>query len=866
MPQTHVVQTSFLSGVLDPRASARVETDAYQQGMLVGLNVVPVHLGGVRRRPGTVKRSLLQNQLTRISSGVTVTAPNGGTAANANDDDETTLLTTTVNVSTVDPYVVVHYDLGSDKQVLFADVLGISSSGGSSVEFSVQFSTDNATWFTLSNLFPSVDTVERSYRREEAPGVTARYWRVVKVGGTDMGTAKITIAGFNLWQDSGVISEGRLLGWEVSTDERYCVVLTDRSAAIFDGDDGSFLDRVPMPYTSADLFELDAAPNVESIFMVHEDYPVRVLTRETVTNFQTFEAAFTNVPQIDFADSSSPSPTADVQVLTFNADWNEGDTFQISLDGAKTGQIAYASTDAQTAENIAREVQKLWVVKAFTGVTCDVTAPSEFTLSFTEGSADAYGDVTVSILETVGTTKGKVAVVHSTTGVSRREPLWSATRGYPRSVEFYEGRLYFGGTRSRQQSLIASVVNDILQLDTAEGLDDDAIFTTLNGRKLNAITGLFGGRSLQMFTTGGEFRYVKEQGVPITPSDAPVNQTQYGAAKIRPVALDGATIYVQRNRKSIRDFRFDYTENAYNSLGVSSLAPHLIYDVKDLADWNGSAIDEISLVFVVNGSNPDRTDAAASTGVILASDGTEFDARTPNDHGELSFPHGSIAVFNSRREANVQAWTIWTTQGEFKACATVLREIFFLVKRTIDGVEGLYLEQADDNLYTDCAAIVVNSPASSTVSGLDHLDGEECRVRADGFVLENVTPVAGEATIELDAESIEVGLDWQLVVEPMPLQTILAGNSSNLMRRKRVVNVAARVRDTLGLYINGRPIPDQHFDIDSFDEAPTPFSGTRFIEETSVWDRAKDKTAIFSQVDPLPFEMLAIDVQLEVSG
>ena len=864
MPQTHVVTTSFLSGVLDPRASARVETDAYQQGMLVGLNIVPVHLGGVRRRPGTIKRALMPNQLTRISSGVTPTAPRGGTAANANDDDETTLVTTTTNVSTLDPYVVIHYDLGTAKAVLFADVIGILSDGGASTQFAIQYSNDNVAFTTLGAALPSVDETERSYRR--AGPVTARYWRVAKIGGADMGSVHITISGFNLWQDSGTVSEGREIGWEVSTDERYCVVLTDRSATIFDGDDGSFIDRAPMPYTSADLFELDAAPNVESMVLVHEDYPARFLVRESVTNFQTFEAEFTNVPQVDFADDDSPTPTSDVQVITFDANWNEGDTFQISLDGARTGQIAYAGDNAQTAENIAREVQKLWVVKAFSGVTCVRTTTLEFTLSFTQGSADAYGDATLSILETVGATKGTAAVNHTVTGVSRREDLWSETRGYPRSVEFYEGRLYFGGTRSRQQSLVASVVNDILQLDTAEGLDDDAIFTTLNGRKLNAITGLFGGRSLQMFTTGGEFRYVKEQGVPITPSDAPVNQTQYGSAKIRPVALDGATVFVQRNRKSIRDFRFDYTENAYNSLGVSSLAPHLIYDVKDLADWNGSAIDEISLVFVVNGTNPDRVDEAASDGCILRADGTPFDAASPNDHGELSYPHGSIAVFNSRREANVQAWTIWTTQGEFKACATVLREIFFLVRRTINGVEGLYFEQADDELRTDCAAVVTNSPASSTVTGLDHLNGEECRVRADGFVLEDVTPAAGSATIELEATNIEVGLDWQLVVEPMPLQTFAVGSSSNLMRKKRVVDVATRVRKTLGLYINGRPIPDQSFDINNFDTAPVPFTGTRFIEETSVWDRAKDKIVTFSQVDPLPFEMLAIDVQLEVSG
>ena len=48
--RTDFVQNNFLSGVLDPRANARVETDAYNNGLLVGENIEPVHLGGLRRR------------------------------------------------------------------------------------------------------------------------------------------------------------------------------------------------------------------------------------------------------------------------------------------------------------------------------------------------------------------------------------------------------------------------------------------------------------------------------------------------------------------------------------------------------------------------------------------------------------------------------------------------------------------------------------------------------------------------------------------------------------------------------------------------------------------------------------------------
>jgi len=825
VPKSHVIQTSFLNGVLDPRAAARVDTSAYNQGLLRGINVVPVHLGGVRRRPGLRYCATLPNILERVSAGVTVTAPNGGTTANANDDNDSTLVTTTNNVSTTDPYVVVHYDIGSAQEILFADCLGISSTSGSSTEFCIQYSTDDAAWTTLGSSFEAVDTTARHYRR--AGPITAQYWRIVKIGGTTMGTAKINVFGFNLWLDTGTISKARAIAFEVSTSEPYVVVLTDRSATIFTG--SAIVDRQPMPYTNSQIMDVDAASFAETLALVHEDVSPRFLIRETTTNFQQFEMDFVNVAQIDYADSLSPTPVSDVQVVTFTS-FVEGDTFQLALEGAKTAAISYSGANATTAANIAREVQKLWSVQAFTGVSCSGTGP--FTVTFADAAADAYDKMVGTTLTGTGT----ITVSHSITGTSRKEPVWSATRGYPRTVEFFEGRMYFGGTASREQSIIGSQVNNILEFGIGEGLDDDVVFVTLNGRQLNAIQGLFAGRSLQLLTSGGEFRFVKELGVPITPADYPVNQTQYGAAKVRPVTIDGATLYVQRNRKSIRDFRFDYQQNAYDSIGVSSLAPHLIYDVQDMAAWNGSASDEIGLVFVVNGTNPDTSDEA--------------------------FPNGTVAVYNSRKEAQIQAWTIWTTDGEFKSVATVNTDIFFIVKRTVNGVDYLFYEQADDSYYTDAAVQEYHLTPLATVSGLEHLNGKECRVVADGFVLSNVTPSAGTATIDQVSTYVEAGLDWTPEVTPMPLQT-LTPVGSNMMAKRRIVKIKAKVRNTLGLLVNGRVLPDRYFDIDSYDSAATPYTGVLPLEETTNWDEKQDKLVSLTQVDPLPMEILAIEVQLE---
>lgn len=823
-----VVQSNFLSGVLDSRASARVEADAYNEGLLVGNNIELHHLGGIRRRRGLRFRYALPNVLTRISSGITATAPNGGTASNATDDSTTTVVTTTTPVGTTNEFVVVHYDLGSAKAVAFADVLGIRTVSGSSTQFRVQYSSDNVSW---DNLVPSgsselnldvIDTAPRDYRR--VAGVSRRYWRVVRIGTTNL-PSNITLADFNLWQDSGTISNVRLLPFEVSDTQRFVVAVTDRSATVFQN--GEWYDSIPLPYVSADIQEIDADASESELIVVHEDYPPRVLFEDSTGNMQSEPTVFSALPKVDYADSLSPVPTSEIQVITFGGTLAAGvNTFQVALEGARSASISYAgdSSAAQqlaTADNLAREIQKLYTVPGEYGVSCARTNTNEYTVTFAEGSAKAFKLMSVTPV----TGEGTATVARTQAGTTRSEDAWSATRGYPRTIAFFEKRIYFGGTRSKPQSLFGSRVNDTLNFELSDGLDDDAIFVTLSGQQTNIIRGLLAGRTLQIFTSGGEFRYVVQPGDPIRPRDVPKNQTQHGSKKIRPVAVDGATVFVHRTGKALRDFKYEYQEDAYGSLPLSSLAPGLLNDITDLAAWNGSQVDELNYVFVVN------------------SDGT-------------------VAVLNLRKESDVRALVSWTTAGLFKAVTCVLEDIFFAVLRDINDTAILMLESLEYDYYTDCAAKVVNDPASASVVGLSHLNGQECVVRADGFHLSNETPAGGAITLDSVYEDIEVGLGFNPSATPMPLNAMTPSGAS-FMRKRRVVKIRTRVRNTLGLLINGRVIPDRKFDVNNFDEPAIPYSGVHTLEETSNYDETEDKLVTFSQNSPMPWEILGIDVVME---
>lgn len=824
MAKANYLQSSFTSGVLDPRLAARTDIRQYYQGMSVGRNVVAVPLGGVKRRPGLRFIFEAPARLTRVSSGITPTAPNGGTAANANDADSTTQLLTTTNISTTNPYVIVHFDLGSAKTIVMAEVLDLLLNVGTSTsEVSIQFSTDDIAWslFGTTTVIPggfgTVDATARSYARYGE--TTARYWRVARSSGgvlPDLGTADFQLSGFNLYEaGGGSLSAVRLIPFERSEDERYMVVLTEGFATILTG--GDVVAVVPTEYASADLPDIDAAQTADIMVLVHEDHAPMILERQSATNWQLFAVTFTSVPQYDFDDASSPTPTSAVQDVTFTG-YTEGNTFQLELDGARTGPIAYTPTSTTTtAENIRRAVQKLYTV-GFTGVSVAFTAGTTYRITLAEESADAYG----LMIGTTVTGTGTIAVANVVTGVARREPIWSATRGYPRTVSFHEGRLWFGGTRSLLQAYIGSVVNDFFNFETGEGLDDDAVFGLLNTAQLNAITALKSGRFLQVFTTGGEFRFVSS---PITPADAPRNQTEYGTAKIRPVANDGATIYVQRTRKVVRDFLYRYEEDAYSSAPLSVLAQHLVTGIVDISSWQGSDEDDANYVFIVNDD-------------------------------------GTMAVYNTLRSQEISAFTHWTTDGLFKAVGVVGDDRYFAIERDIDGADRIMIELADDDFYTDCAL----QSSYPTGGQFAHLEGETVRIRADGFVLTSVEVASGNVIVEDDytpVAGIEAGLDWTPVVTTMPLNSDF-GSGGNYLRKKRVTHMRCLVHESLGVRYNSRPLPDTFFDLDNFDEAPEPYTGVHSIEETSNWDEGP-LTQTWDQVDPLPFHLLGIDLTVETS-
>ena len=374
MAKTRFTQNAFTSGVLSPLIKGRTDLNQYYQGLEVGDDWVLIPQGGVKRRPGT---QFIDKALPILERNTTTPAmPNGGVAANINDGSDSTTATTTTNISTLNPYVVAKYDLGASTYIELVDIRGIFLTTNTSDEFRIQYSDDDVTYFNAGTV-PSLSSTSQDFRiRIER---TARYFRLARIGSTDLGADKVSLAEFNLFELSTTLSKVKLKDFSVETDKHFLISLTEGNARIYHQDTTTIIQNLyqadlKLPYTSDEVADVRDVQVENVMLLFHPNHPTkRIINVSGLDEWTVDDFPFVNVPQFDFDDSSSPASVSDVQVLTFvngGKSWTAGHTFQLDLEGVLTKTITFAgdATTAErnsTAENIRKNIQDSPVMGEF---------------------------------------------------------------------------------------------------------------------------------------------------------------------------------------------------------------------------------------------------------------------------------------------------------------------------------------------------------------------------------------------------------------------------------------------------------------------------------------------------------------------
>ncbi|OKH89129.1 hypothetical protein [Thalassospira sp. TSL5-1] len=336
------------------------------------------------------------------------------------------------------------------------------------------------------------------------------------------------------------------------------------------------------------------------------------------------------------------------------------------------------------------------------------------------------------------------------------EPAFSAVRGWPRSVTFHQDRMVIGGSRDLPNRLWLSHSGDLFNFELGEGLDDEAIEFALLADQVSAISAVFSGRDLQVFTSGAEWMV---SGTPLTPQNIQVTrQTRIGSAPDRnvpPVNIDGATVFAARNGGEMREFLFTDLEQAYGSADLALLSGHLIHSPVDQAyDANRR------LLHVVMGD-------------------------------------GSLATLTLYRSEGVTAWSRQETDGYFRNVAVSGSDVYLAIER--DG--RFFLGRFDDGLGFDLAIAGSAAVSQERWGQFGLLDGMKVAVWADGQLYRDVMVEGGNIGLASPARTIVAGLPFRHEIAALPP---VGGDGSRPYGGAclRLVSATFRLHDSAGLAVD----------------------------------------------------------------
>jgi hypothetical protein len=577
-------------------------------------------------------------------------------------------------------------------------------------------------------------------------------------------------------------------------------------------------------FAETDIFGLAFAQSADKLYTVHEDYQPREITRTSDTSWTISEFANVDGPYFDENRTDTTiTPTGTLTVggtITLTASTAIFD----SLDTMGTGGTG--NVDRWIRIHSAAEV-----------LVCQITAYTSTTV------------VTGTVYQfTTGAVAGDFAATKAW-----RLGAWSSTTGFPTGIVFHENRLCFSATPVETQSFWMSKTDDYVNFEptsvgevtAAEALqvaDDAGIRQTLASGEINAIEWMSSSQGLFIGTVGGPFA-VTSAGAAITPADISVKkQNNYGSSFLSPVTIGSSTLYVSRNNRQIRELVFNFDTDNFKSSNITVVAEHIFRQGSGAVDvayqqlpnsvlWyclgdgqligmtylrdqqiigfhnhslGGEFLDTTSITSgfivigkryqIVNNVGADFTDIGASANTI----GTQFTAT------DINPDWGSLGELKQLVPGVVESIAVVPSADGSEDT------LYMTVKRTINGVTKRYIEYMEkdfdpthpqdknDLMYLD-SALTYTGAAVSSVSGLDHLEGEELGVVVNGAKHPDEVVTNGSINLDESFTNIHVGYNYNSTVKLLPLELERGDQGTPEGSIKRANSISFRLLNSLGL-------------------------------------------------------------------
>lgn len=897
--------SNFSSGEITPRLLGRVELGKYQNGLLQSENFIHWPHGGVTKRPGTVFVSELadssatprlhefqhsteetyvlcfENNLIRIfaDGGIVTEAPKVITA-----------------ISLGNPAVVTSAGHG----FVTGDKIKINSVAGmvevNNREFTVGSTTTNTfeltgldsasfTAYTSGGTASKIVEVVTSYTTAELPDLRfAQSADVLYISHHSHALAKLSRTSNTNWILEDVeLTDGPFRDINGDQTKKFYISIDSTTSNIVSATKAYpvvVTTSAAHGYKSGDCITFNSVGGMTQL-----NGKRCFIVKLSDTSFSLRDESYRDVNGTSYGTYTSGG-TCNRSVTKWGTYAEGGTGFNLTSDfsyfhsdmvgqlmrvyepGQQTGISTPVSGAAISNSTVITNDEKVYGFNNLSGTTSwngDWNLPKHDTgvVRLSDASDGDYVDVVflhdisciVKITAVINSTTAKCEIVLNhmpadviTYGTSAwEEGAWSGYHGFPQAIAFHEQRLWAGGTTRDPQTGWASMTNAYESfLDGEE--DNDAISFTIASEKLDRILWVSSGPTLALGTVGSEYVIrSSESSKGITPSNISVKkQTDYGSTRYEPVRAGDALVFPARfgdftnNARKLREFDYNFEQDKHKAPPLTIISEHI----------SGGGISELSY------------------------------AQEPNPIIWSVRDDGQIVGTTYEREQDVVAFYREIIGGVYGAGHAVVEtesvipgaygdELWICVKRTIDGQTVRYIEylskelqiddEKDDMIYLDSSA-TYEGAATTTISGLYHLRGEEVGVLGDGTRQLNKT-VSDAGTITIDsAEKVHIGYRITSKLKTLPLEANpQEGRTQGVL--KRIATVFVRTYRSLGgkLAINNSSLDDLTYrggDQLSPKIDPDLYTGLIEISSPGGWDRELE--IYIEHDDPYPFTVLGL--------
>jgi len=378
------------------------------------------------------------------------------------------------------------------------------------------------------------------------------------------------------------------------------------------------------------------------------------------------------------------------------------------------------------------------------------------------------------------------------------EGAWSSKRGYPTSVVLHDGRLWWSG----KDNIWGSISDAYSSFDDSVEGDSGPISRTIGAGPVDTINWMISTSNLLIGGQGSEFvARSSSLDEPLTPTQFGLKAVStLGSAAMRAVKVDNSCVFVQRNGMKVFEISFDSGSYNYVSNDLAAIVPEI-----------------------------------GSPGIVRVAV-----QRIPDTRIHFVRSDGKVAILVFDKIENVTCWLLVEMDGEVEDVAvlpgTEEDSVYYTVKRTIDGSTVRYLEKW--SLESECQGgatcklmdshITYSGVSATSMTGLDHLEGETVCVWGNSKDLGTYTVGSGAITLSEAATLAYIGLPYTAQFKSAKL-AIASQTGNPLTQRKRLDHVGLILADT---HAQGLTYGQ---DFDHMDDLPLMESYTT-VDQDSVWD------------------------------